>query len=48
LVLFCGSLDAVALGGPGGLVALAPWGGTAFILGWLAIAIAAVHAARPK
>ena len=41
LALFCGSLDAVALGGSADLVVLTPWGGTAFILGWLILAMAA-------
>ncbi len=46
LALFCLSLDLVALGAPSGLVVLAPWGGTAFILGWIALLIAALRA-RP-
>jgi uncharacterized membrane protein YgdD (TMEM256/DUF423 family) len=45
LVLFCGSLDLLAAGAPHGFAVAAPWGGTAFILGWLAILIAAL---RPK
>lgn len=45
LVLFCGSLALVAAGAPHGLTALAPWGGTSFILGWIALFIAAV---RPR
>jgi uncharacterized membrane protein YgdD (TMEM256/DUF423 family) len=37
-VLFCGSIYARALGAPPGLVAAAPYGGVAFMLGWLAFA----------
>lgn len=46
LALFCGALDLVAFGAPAGLTALAPWGGTAFILGWSALLIAALRS-RP-
>lgn len=45
LALFCGSLDFLAAGAPHGLAMAAPWGGTAFILGWLAILVAAL---RPR
>jgi uncharacterized membrane protein YgdD (TMEM256/DUF423 family) len=45
LVLFCGSLELLAAGAPHGVAAAAPWGGTAFILGWLAVLVAAL---RPK
>jgi uncharacterized membrane protein YgdD (TMEM256/DUF423 family) len=45
LVLFCGSLDLLAAGAPHVVAHAAPWGGTAFILGWLAVLVAAV---RPK
>lgn len=45
LVLFCGSLDLLAAGGPRFIAHAAPWGGTAFILGWLAVLVAAL---RPK
>ncbi len=45
LPLFCGSLYALALGAPHGLGAVAPFGGGAFIAGWLALA---VHAARRR
>ncbi len=41
LVLFCGSLDLIAAGVPHALAAAAPWGGTAFILGWIAVLVAA-------
>ncbi len=46
IVLFCGSLDLLAAGVPHGFAAAAPWGGTAFILGWLAVAIAALRAKK--
>jgi uncharacterized membrane protein YgdD (TMEM256/DUF423 family) len=45
LVLFCGSLDLLAAGAPHLIAHAAPWGGTAFILGWLAVLVAAL---RPK
>ena len=41
-VLFPGALYALALGGPRWLGAVAPIGGLAFILGWLALALAAL------
>ena len=41
-VLFPGALYALAFGGPRWLGAVAPIGGTAFILGWLSLAIAAL------
>jgi uncharacterized membrane protein YgdD (TMEM256/DUF423 family) len=34
-VLFSGSLYALALGGPRGLVYVTPFGGLAFLLGWV-------------
>jgi uncharacterized membrane protein YgdD (TMEM256/DUF423 family) len=37
-VLFCGSIYARALGAPPGIVAAAPYGGIAFMVGWLAFA----------
>lgn len=37
-MLFCGSIYARALGAPGDIVALAPYGGVAFMVGWLAFA----------
>jgi uncharacterized membrane protein YgdD (TMEM256/DUF423 family) len=40
-ILFPGALYALALGGPRWLGAVAPIGGLAFILGWLALALAA-------
>jgi len=41
IVLFSGSLYLLALGGPRGLGMLAPVGGLALIVGWLALALAA-------
>lgn len=38
ILFFCGSLIGLALGGPRWLGAVAPIGGTAFILGWLVLA----------
>ncbi|NCT66043.1 MAG: DUF423 domain-containing protein [Rhodanobacteraceae bacterium] len=43
LLLFCGSLYALALGAPRGFGAITPLGGVAFITGWLALG---VHVAR--
>jgi uncharacterized membrane protein YgdD (TMEM256/DUF423 family) len=40
-VLFPGALYALAFGGPRWLGAVAPIGGTAFILGWVSLALAA-------
>jgi uncharacterized membrane protein YgdD (TMEM256/DUF423 family) len=37
-VLFSGSLYALALGAPHGVGAITPFGGLAFIVGWLAFA----------
>ena len=37
-LLFCGSIYARALGAPTGIVDAAPYGGVAFMLGWLAFA----------
>lgn len=42
-VLFPGALYALALGGPRWFGAVAPIGGTAFILGWLCLALAAMR-----
>jgi len=41
-ILFPGALYALALGGPRWLGVVAPIGGLAFILGWLALALAAL------
>ncbi len=43
LILFCGSLGLIATGAPHGLAIFAPWGGTAFILGWIALLPMAVR-----
>ena len=43
LVLFCGSLDLLAAGAPPVVARAAPWGGTAFMLGWLAALTAALR-----
>lgn len=45
VVLFSGSLYALALGGPRWLGPVTPVGGVAFIVGWLALLWAAVRAA---
>ena len=38
-VLFCGSIYARALGVAPGIVGVAPYGGVAFMVGWLAFAV---------
>jgi len=43
ILLFSGSLYGLALGAPRVLGAVAPLGGTLFILGWIALAIAALR-----
>ena len=43
IVLFSGSLYAIALGAPKWLGAVTPFGGLAFILGWLALAAAVLR-----
>ena len=43
LVLFCGCLDLLAAGAPAVVARAAPWGGTAFILGWLTVLVAALR-----
>ncbi len=45
VVLFCGSLYALALGGPRLLGPVTPLGGVAFIVGWLALLWAALRSA---
>jgi uncharacterized membrane protein YgdD (TMEM256/DUF423 family) len=37
-LLFCGSIYARTLGAPPGIVSVAPYGGVAFMIGWLAFA----------
>jgi len=43
IVVFCGSLYALALGAPRALGIVTPLGGVALILGWLAFAVAALR-----
>ena len=47
IALFSGSLYAVALGAPKALGAVTPFGGLAFIAGWLAFAIGVISARTP-
>jgi uncharacterized membrane protein YgdD (TMEM256/DUF423 family) len=47
IALFSGSLYALSLGAPRALGAVAPAGGLAFILGWLAFAVAVIYARTP-
>ncbi|MBI1208043.1 MAG: DUF423 domain-containing protein [Azospirillum sp.] len=42
IVLFCGALYAIALNGPGGFGAAAPFGGASLMFGWAALAAAAL------
>jgi len=42
-VLFSGSLYALGITGIGGFAILAPFGGVAFMLGWLALVLAAIR-----
>lgn len=44
IALFSGSLYALALGAPRGIGMVTPFGGLAFILGWLALALALLRA----
>ena len=44
IILFSGSLYALALGAPSGLGALTPFGGVALMLGWLALVVALLRA----
>jgi uncharacterized membrane protein YgdD (TMEM256/DUF423 family) len=45
ILLFCGSLYVLALSGIRGLGAITPFGGAAFLAGWLCIALSARRAA---
>ncbi len=45
-LLFCGSIYARALGAPPGIVAVAPYGGVAFMVAWLAFAVSPWFAER--
>jgi uncharacterized membrane protein YgdD (TMEM256/DUF423 family) len=47
IVLFSGSLYALALGAPRGLGVVTPFGGVAFILGWIAFAAGIICARTP-
>ena len=38
-VLFCGSIYARTFGAPSGIVSVAPYGGVAFMVAWLAFAV---------
>jgi uncharacterized membrane protein YgdD (TMEM256/DUF423 family) len=43
ILIFCGTLYAIGLGGPRWLGAITPIGGTAFLVGWLLLAWAAAR-----
>ena len=47
IVLFSGSLYALALGAPRALGIFTPVGGVAFILGWIAFSIGVIYARTP-
>lgn len=47
IVFFCGSLYLLAFGAPTILGAVAPIGGTAFIGGWLSLAVGVLRERRP-
>ena len=42
IVMFCGALYALAAGASPNHALMAPWGGGAFVLGWLAVAAAGI------
>lgn len=46
IILFCGSLYWLALGGPRWLGPITPIGGLCFLLGWLSIAVSALRLGR--
>jgi uncharacterized membrane protein YgdD (TMEM256/DUF423 family) len=48
VVLFSGSLYALALGAPAWTGAITPLGGVCFILGWIALGFAVVRRADPR
>jgi len=48
IVLFAWMLDLVAAGAPPVLTKLVPWGGTAFIAGWVALLLAAVTPGKAR
>jgi uncharacterized membrane protein YgdD (TMEM256/DUF423 family) len=43
IAVFCGTVYALALGGPRWLGAITPIGGVAFIAGWISLAVAAAR-----
>jgi len=43
VALFCGSLYALALGAPNWVGAITPFGGVAFIIGWIVLGIALIR-----
>ena len=47
VALFSGSLYALALGAPKGLGTVTPFGGLAFIAGWIAFALGVICARTP-
>ena len=47
IVLFCGSLYALALGGPRLVGVVTPFGGVAFVIGWIALAVHALMHRSP-
>jgi uncharacterized membrane protein YgdD (TMEM256/DUF423 family) len=47
IVLFSGSLYALALGAPKVIGAVTPLGGLAFMVGWLAFALSVIYARTP-
>jgi uncharacterized membrane protein YgdD (TMEM256/DUF423 family) len=47
IALFSGSLYALALGAPKGLGLVTPFGGLAFIAGWIAFALGVIYARTP-
>lgn len=48
VILFSGSLYAVSLGAPKVLGAITPFGGVAFIVGWLLLALGALRLLKPR
>ncbi len=44
IILFCGSIYATTMGAPAAIGSLAPLGGMAFMLGWLALAVGLARA----
>ncbi len=48
VLLFCGSLYALAMGAPRALAVAAPLGGVSFMAGWLALALGAWQAVKAQ